>query len=75
MNADIPRLGHADDRMQQKHTVKPGDGAFGNFLMNAMEWVSSLEGDYIGPAILLQLRSYLSRGHSQVKEIEMLGKL
>jgi hypothetical protein len=53
MNVYVSRLGHTDGGVQKQNSIPPIYGALCDFLMDAMEGISSLKGNYVGSSKLV----------------------
>src|SRR5204862_8202814 len=61
---DVTGLGHADDRMQEQHTVHLLDCSFGQLFVRALERVSRLKRDNVFETFILEPAASLSWSQS-----------
>ena len=66
---DVPRLCHADGRMQQQHAVDRGDGPLGQLLVHAVQRVARLERHHVLATGLRQHLPRLGRCAAQILKV------
>ena len=71
----VARLGHANNRMDEKVRLRFFRGAEGQFLMRAVEWVAGLEGHNLAPTKLAEIGAQFVRCVAACAEIIVDGLL
>ena len=72
---DVPRLGHANGRMQQQHPIDLGDSPLGQLLVHAVQWVARLERHDVLAAGLGQDLAGLGRRAAQLLKVIVTREL
>ena len=66
---DVSRLGHADNRVNDEGAPDLSSRALGQFLMDSVEWVASLEGDHVLIAHPLEQGTHLHWSSAEVDKV------
>ena len=72
---DVPRLGHADDRVNEEAGFDLFGGAEGELDVRPVHRVAGLEGDNAAPALVGEVSAQLSGSEAEVLEIVMAREL